>query len=227
MIVLTSIVFALTYIVICNWFQLISFVTAIAKPKRIRFISDVEISNIIYKKTGLTLSRITIFESNSMFGMMPAIPWKPEMILSSSLYSTLNRDELEWVILHEAAHCLLWHTVKSALVQLLMLSIGVFVIMRIFPNLLIIFPLSISLAVITIQIMRKFEREADTFAIAHVKNPQAVITAQQQFENKRPTKYAWIYAESGIIRSLFFWNILPSERIRLASMRISLNTKNP
>ncbi len=220
MISFSLLLFTLGYLFICNYFQILTFLHALSKPKHIEFISDPQISDIIQKKTGLKIKRITIFESKTFFGMMPAIPWKPEMILSSALYQKLNKDELEWVVLHEAAHCKFWHVVKSALTQFILLILGVFILYRFALPFIITILLTPLFACMAIQCMRYFEREADTFAISNVDNPYAVITAQKKFESQRPLNSEWIYGETSIIRKILFWNILPSERIRLANDRI-------
>ena len=52
---------------------------------------------------------------------MAGLPFWPKIILSEGLYKSFNRDELEWVILHEAGHCVLWHNLQAFLIQVFIL----------------------------------------------------------------------------------------------------------
>lgn len=212
--------FIIIYLILCNWFQAWTFFNALRKPKsKIYCIEDPWISEILHKKVGLTLNRIIIFENSTLFGMMPGIPWKIEMILSRGLYETLNKDELEWVILHEAAHCKYWHVVKSGIVQIVFLFIGL-TLMSVFSlSLLSTIFSSILLALLAIQCMKYFEWQADTFSITHVDNPQGVISAQDKFRMHRPKGLNWLYDENSILRHLLFWNITSSQRIQMARQR--------
>lgn len=216
------ILFALIYLYITNWFQINTFVVSLLKPKaRITVIKDEKISSVIRKKTGLTLKRIFIFESKKLFGMMPSIPLRPELILSRGLYEALNEDEMEWVLLHEAGHCVLWHSVKAAIIEIFFLSLGLFTILSIQLNSIYAILLSIALSLLCIQVLRRFiEREADKFSIERVSNPKAVITAQEKFRNAKHKNT--FNSENSIGRKLLHWNILPSERITMAKERLKL-----
>ena len=105
---LMYIIFSLIFLFISNWFQITSFLSVPFK-RGIKTISlkDKWIHETVLKKTGLRLLDITIFHDKKMYGMMAGIPFWPKMILSEGLYKALNKDELEWVILHEAGHCVL------------------------------------------------------------------------------------------------------------------------
>lgn len=184
---------------------------------------DEWISLVIKRKTGLDLKRIILFNSNKLFGMMPGIPWKPELILSRGLYHSLNKDELEWVILHEAGHCVLWHVVKTAFIQLFFLIFGIFILYKFqlsITTTLIVPFISLFISIICIQVIRHFiEYEADKFSISKVDNPKGVITAQEKFKKTYKTDPF----NRGILRFLLHWNIYPSQRIKIAKLRLNKN----
>lgn len=211
-----SLLFTLIYFTFVNWFQLKSFLKAFTNPKkRITHIEDRWITTTLKKKTGLTLKRITIFETDALFALMPATPIRPSMILSRGLYETFERDELEWIILHEAAHCVKWHTIKMTWAQIIILVCGISIIYWIQSSFLILtILLAIVASLISIQIMRLFEWEADKFSINRVDKPEAVISAQKKFRKFNKIN------EKSITRKFMYWNILPSDRIKLAKKNL-------
>lgn len=209
--------FSILYFYISNWFQIKTFIKHLFHPKRsIEVIHDEYISSLIKRETGLSLKRILVFKSEKMFGMMPGIPIKPELILSSRILEDLNKDELEWVILHESAHCLFWHVPKTILIQLSVWVIGL-LILKFLSNIVLIILLSTGLSLLVIRFMRVLEWQADKFAINKVSNPEGVISAQEKFK-KVNSKLS--FYQKGIFRQLLFWNILPVERVKLAEQRI-------
>ncbi len=213
--------FSFLYFYISNWFQIKTFVKHLSHPmKSIEVIRDAYISSLIKRKTGLSLKKIIVFKSEKMFGMMPGIPIKPELILSSRIMKDLNKDELEWVILHESAHCLFWHVLKTSLIQIMIWVTGI-LILKFVSNVFLVVLISIVLSLLVIRLMRFLEWEADRFAINNVDNPKGVITAQEKFKeiNGKLSFY-----QKGIFRQLLFWNILPVERVKLAEQRIKSMT---
>lgn len=212
------IIFSLLYFYIANWFQVNTFVKHLSSSKKnIKIIENKEISQLIKRKTGINLKRIIVFNSQKMFGMMPGIPLHPELILSSKLLETLNKDELEWVLLHEAGHCVMWHVVKCGVVQILIFIFGIFLLIKTSANIPLLFMLSIILSLISVQLMRFFERQADKYSIQRVDSPNGVITAQEKFSmvNRGTTR-----ADTSLARKILHWNIMPSERIIMAQKRM-------
>lgn len=213
-------IFFAIYFYVTNWLQINIFVSSALKPKEsVSIIQDDWISNVVKNKTGINLSKIIIFNTPRLFGLMPGIPWYPEMILSRGMYENFTKDELEWVVLHESGHCVMWHVAKSVVVEMLILVLGLWVVSRIGKKyqLYLIPLLALSFSLITIQIERYFEYEADYYSISRVDNPQGVITASEKLNNKKPY---WFYKEGSITRELLFWNILPSQRIKMARERL-------
>ena len=151
---------------------------------------------------------------------MAGLPFWPKMILSEGLYKNLNRDELEWVILHEAGHCVLWHNLEAFIIELVFIFSGLYLIKVFELNLLGSFLVSIFFSLICIQIIRwSIEYFADKYSINRVDNPRGVITAQDKFRKnyfKNPFN-----KEGSILRFLLHWNITYSKRIEMAKRRLS------
>lgn len=215
--------FLLAFLFIVNWFQLIAFVSAaFGRKVRKEKIEDKWIYEMVLKKTGLKLTGITIFQEKRMYGMMAGLPSWPKMILSEGLYKTLNRDELEWVVLHEAGHCVLWHNLKAFIIELMFLVFGLYFVYFYELNFIFSIFLSISFSLICIQVIRwSIEYQADKYSIERVDHPKAVITAQEKF--KKAKSKNMFSSEKSIGRFLLHWNIYPSKRIEMAKSRLSSN----
>lgn len=213
--------FVAIYLVSCNWFQLKSFIAAFLRTKKgVSFIQDRWITQTILKKTGVNIETITIFESEKMFGMMPiTFPFKPNMILSREMYEGFTKDELEWVILHEAGHYILWHGIKLGVVQLCLLISGIYILNA--TNSISIGILCLLLFIfLYIQFCKYIEYEADTYSIARVDNPQGVITAQDKLIKSHNIN------EQSFITKYLLGATLPSQRIKLAKRKISYRSNN-
>jgi len=223
---ITIIIFTILFLVIVNWFQIISFSSLFIGPKiRTSTVKDEWIKNIVKKKSRLILLDITLFHDNKMYGMMAGLPFWPKMILSTGLYNSFNKDELEWVILHEAGHCVLWHNLQSFLIELATLAFGIYLINIININLFFMPILAILLGIVCIQIIRlTTEYVADKYSINLVDNPKGVISAQDKFRKNYSKNF--MNNEKSIFRFLFHWNIYPAQRIEMAKKRIvNLNEK--
>lgn len=208
------VMFILIFIILCNWFQLRSFLSIIIGPRyKTSSIDDKWIKSIVKKKTGLSLLDIIIFHDQKLYGMMVGLPFWSKMILSEGLYRSFNKDELEWVILHEAGHCVLWHNLQAFFIQIGILSIGIYTILLFKLPLLVTWLYAIFLSFVCIQILRwGIEYVADRYSINRVGNPRGVITAQEKLRKA--------YKVKGILRFLFYWNIPPTKRIEMAKQRM-------
>lgn len=214
-------VFILIFLFVCNYFQIISFLKIFIGPKiKTEPLNDKWINTTVKKKTGLNLITVTLFKDKKLYGMMAGLPFWPKMILSEGLYKTLNKDELEWVILHEAGHCILWHNVEAALFELGIGIVGIYTI-TIWNISLILIPLyAVFLSFICIQIIRwLIEYVADRFSITRVDNPEGVITAQYKF--RKHYKGSKFDGEDSLLRFLIHWNIYPEQRIKMAKERMT------
>lgn len=217
---MTYILSSLTFLILCNWFQLVSFLSIIIGPKNKTYsVNDKWIKSVVKMKTGLQLLDITIFNDKKMYGMMAGLPFWPKMILSEGLYKTLSKDELEWVILHEAGHCVLWHNLQAFVIEILILSFGIYIVNSFNLSLILSLLLMIVLSILCIQVIRwVIEYVADYYSITRVTNPKGVITAQDKFRNAYHKN--WFNSEKSIFRFLLHWNIYPSTRIEMATKRL-------
>lgn len=213
--------FILVYLVICNWFQLHSFLSIIIGPKyKTSSIDDKWIKSIVKKKNGLSLLNITIFHDQKLYGMMVGLPFWPKMILSEGLYKSFNKDELEWVILHKAGHCVLWHNLQALFIQIGILSFGIYTMSLFKLPLLLTSLYAIFLSFVCIQILRwEIEYVADRYSINRVDNPKGVITAQDKLRKANGKK--------GILSFLFHWNISSTKRIEMVRERIQKSKTCP
>lgn len=212
--ILEVLIFALVYLILCNWFQIKTSLSAFIRPKKnISQLRDPWISDTIKKKTGLTIKSITIFETDKLFGMMAGIPAKPMMILSRGIYKEFKKDELEWLILHEAGHCVLWHSAKMASFQVVSIIIGIFLI-NYFNQGFYSIILAMIMGYIFIRYAKHCEYEADRYSIEKIDNPKGVITAQ-----KKLVKHYKIN-ENSFFRKYLTSQTLPSQRIAMAKARM-------
>ena len=217
---ISTIIFVILFLAIVNWFQIISFSSLIIEPKtKTSTIKDEWIKNTVQKKSGLTLLDITLFHDKKMYGMMAGLPFWPKMILSTGLYESLNKDELEWVILHEAGHCIFWHNLQSFFIEMIILALGIYLIQINKINLFFIPIHAILLSIVCIHLIRWItEYVADKYSINLVDNPKGVITAQDKF---RKNYYKNLMNdEKNIFRFLFHWNISSTQRIEMAKRRL-------
>jgi Zn-dependent protease with chaperone function len=219
---LNSLLFSLIFLFISNWFQIVAFLSVPFKKVKISTLDNSWIYKTVREKTGLKLLAITIFHDKKMYGMMAGLPFWPKMILSEGLYKKLNKDELEWVILHEAGHCVMWHNLKVFLIEMLFLVSGIILIYFYKTGITLSVLLSIVLSLVSIQVIRwLIEYQADKFSIERVTNPKGVITAQDKFRNAYHKNL--FSSEKSLGRFLLHWNIYPSKRIEMAKARIADN----
>ncbi len=218
---LSIILFIIIFLLAANYFQVVTFGSLIVGPKiKTSKIVDEWILNTIKDKSGLVLKDLTIYHDKKPYGMMAGFPPFPELIISEKLYRIFNKDEMEWVILHEVGHCVLWHNLKAMMIELLLIFGGIFFIKTVQLNIFLTILLSFILSIMSVQIIRRLiEYEADKFSISRVANPQGVITAQAKF--KKYYKDSIFNSENSIIRKLFHWNISPSLRIQMAKQRFN------
>lgn len=209
----------LFYLIICNWIQIYYLLGNILKPKRvIKTVNGKGLLSILKKKTGLDLIIKTMSEKKKAIGFMVSTPpFKPLMIFSERLYKLLNKDEFEWVVLHESAHYLMWHNLKFALIQISLLVIGIYSTF-LFPILnQLNVPYFVLLALIYIQLVKRFEYQADLYAIAKMDNPKGLITAN--IKMKRINKFL---NSSNFIYKTFVIQVPYNERIRMAEDELRL-----
>lgn len=212
--------FVIIFLAVTNWFQILAFASvSFREGVKTSRLDDKWIYETVLKKTGLKLTHTALFYDKKMYGMMAGLPFWPKIILSQGLYKNLNKDELEWVILHEAGHCVLWHNMEALFFELGFLFFGLVVIVKYNINIYWTIFISVIFALLCIQIIRWFiEYQADKFSIKRVNNPRGVITAQEKFRN---SKYKNLFhSEKSIGRFFLVWNIYPAKRIQMAEARL-------
>lgn len=101
---------------------------------------------------------------------------KPYMIISKDAYEKFNKDEMQWLLFHESGHYILWHSGKMILLHLFFLFVGFIILSSISSKILLTFLLGILFAIIYIQIVRRFEYEANYFALSKMDNPKGLST---------------------------------------------------
>jgi len=206
--------FITIFIVIADWDQIALFVIALLRPsvKKAAF-KDKRMLKIVNEKVGMKLSHITVITSGKMYGGMSGLLRKPKMILSSALLKNLNKDELEYVLLHEAAHFKYFHPIIIGLSQIILTVFGLYILQffSAFSSLVI----GVILGLILIQIARITERHAENFAVSHMGDPNAMISAFDKFEE------TWSKVSFFKLKKFLSWNVSYGEKRRIAKKYIA------
>lgn len=168
-------------------------------------LKDKVILALIEKKTGLKLTKIIILDTEKIWGLMAGWPMKPYMIISKDAYKGFSKDEMQWLLLHEGGHYVLWHSGKMILLHVIFLITGYLVLTKLGGNMSLGLFLGILFAVIYTQIARRFEYEANYFALSRMDNPKGLDKlyekAKQRYGKKGMT-------ENSFWRKLFkVWNL--------------------
>ena len=207
-------VFLTTFILICDYAQIRYFLLQLLSPSVKKYeLSDKDILALIKDKAGLSLKKITIIESDKMFGGMSGTPNMPKMYLSSELKRQLTIGELEYVLLHELAHHKYYHPIITLLAQFILMIIGT--TLASFTNPIEAFIIGVILAILFILLARYNERVAENFAAKNMESPQAMITAVNKFEQN------WKGGLFGRLTKLISWNISYNEKRKIATNYIS------
>lgn len=220
--IVSLILFILIFIISVNYFQLVTFVSLIIGPKiKTSLIIDKWILITIKNKTGLVLKNINIFHDQRPYAMMGGIYPFPILIISEKMLKLFNKDEMEWVILHEAGHYLLWHNLEAMAIEGLIIFFGIKLIYFLNLNMFLSATLSLFLSMLAVQIIRyAIEYQADKFSINRVTNPYGIITAQSKL--RKYYKVSLFNSERSLIRMFFHWNISPNLRIKMAKLRLAV-----
>jgi len=206
------------YFSLCNWIQIWYLLGNIIKPKKNKFIifENKELLRKMKEKTKLPLSIKIMDEKNKMIGfMVSSPPFKPLMLFSEKLHKAFTDDEMQWVILHESGHYLMWHNLKFALSQILIFLVVVyFSIKTNIGNALLMLLLVIS-AIIYIQIAKVFEYQVDTYAAKNMDNPRGMITGNIKIRDANKG-----FLSNSIMKHLLTIAVPYEERIKLANRQI-------
>lgn len=198
------------------------FVSGLGKGKKtLTIIKDKKISEVLWKKAKTKIETIKISESNLLFGAMAGIPGNPQLYLSRKLYESFNWDELEYVLMHEAGHYKLGHSVKELLEGLVFFGIGIAILNK-YPNVFLAAILGLFFGILMIQIAKFKEVEADTYSLERVGNPKGMITATKKFKN------AWKFQDPNnkLIRFLLYRGNPYENRIWMANKEMNRRFQN-
>jgi Zn-dependent protease with chaperone function len=165
---------------------------------------------------------IKISESDRPFGMMMGIPGRPQLFLSRGLYNSFTPDEMEYVVLHEAGHYALAHSVKELLLGLVLLIVGVFLLKRIgkpILGLLVANLLGLVFGVGMIRFGAFNELEADNYSATRMTNPEGMITATEKFRGYYGKSLT--QTDNKILQWMFYRGNPYDNRIKMAKDEIS------
>ena len=192
------------------WF----FVLTLARPSaRKRKLKDKKLSDLIRTKVGFKLNHILVLESDKLYGGMTGIPGKPLMILSEAILKELNKDELEYVILHEAAHFKYHHPIILGILQIFLVLTGLYFVQ--FTTTFVAIFTGILFSFIYIQISRVTERQAENFAASNMNDPKGMLTAVNKFEK------SWAKSPHLKLKKFLSWNISYEEKRSIAKKYIT------
>lgn len=181
-------------------------------------VQDQELTQMVKSKTGIELSTFYISESEKVWGMMAGIPGKPTMLLSKPLYECFNKDELQFVVLHELGHYASQHSIKELVVSLTLLGAGFFILKRmktLKAALVTSVCLGILFGLLALQCGKFNEYEADQYAMTRMDNPEGAVQAAYRFKEayNQPDKET-------LMHILLFRRIPYYERINTARKEI-------
>jgi len=135
---------------------------------------DHRIHNFIYKMTGVKLDHVYIAPSKALFAFCGGVTRKPILVISRGAYEKFKENALEWLLLHEVGHYVLGHTMGMVLVETSYAIVG-WLILTVIDNtmlLIILSPvLAVLLAIATIQTNKRFDVQANEFAVKKMKHP--------------------------------------------------------
>jgi Zn-dependent protease with chaperone function len=206
------------YFCMCNWIQIWYLLGNLIKPKKNK-LTPFENKKLLLKmreKTKLSLSIKIMDEKDKMIGfMVSSPPFKPLMLFSEKLNKSFTDDEMQWVILHESGHYLMWHNLKFALSQILLFIAVIYFDLRTNVGTAVLFLLLIVSAIIYIQIAKIFEYQADTYAAENIDNPHGMITGNIKMRDANKG-----FLSNKIMKYVLTIAVPYEERIRIARKQL-------
>ncbi len=182
------VVFALLFLGLSNWIQLRYLLGNLFVHHKLSNTDGKGLLASLNRKTGLNLSIKLIDGRDKAIGfMVSSPPFKPVMIFSEKLYELLNKDEFEWVALHESGHYLMWHNLKMALTQLAVGTLGIALLSLLPSSLLTPALLSVILSILYIQLAKIYEYQADNYSVTNMDNPKGMISGNIKMKKANMT----------------------------------------
>jgi Zn-dependent protease with chaperone function len=212
---ISLVAYLLVYIFLTNWIRIKAvFGSTIKKP-----VSYTNRKFILkYKeKTGIEFL-VRIIKSDTISGAMAGLPCKPLMILSDKVFSELTEDERDWIICHEAGHCVKWHVLQTIVIWIGVFLLGILVINHYQYNLFASTLTGIIISILFYQLERYFcEYQADLYSMEKVDNLNGMIYANQKM--RKNTKS--LFYKHKLLTFLFTPHISYDTRIKMAQDRLN------
>jgi Zn-dependent protease with chaperone function len=219
---LSLIIFILVYAYSFLWNQINLSLSSFGQDKvPVTLVENQDIQQLLSNETGSEINAVTIFETPHPFGMMIGIPTKPLLVLSRGLYETFSQDEMEYVVLHEAGHYVLWHGVIELVVGLILLVIGIVTLRKIKSikkSLLVSVLIGLLFGALMIQLGRAHELQTDNYALRKMNNPNGMIEATKKFRDYHGDKYS--LSPNPLMQFLFYRGNPYDNRIKMAELEI-------
>ena len=152
----------------------------IAKQK-MKVAQDKWITNLVNKTSEVKLQKFLLVGSRELFGGMSGLPGKPLLSLSKTLYKTFTQKELEYVILHELGHYINIHPLKEVVTYIFLVAISF--VLTINLDISLVTLTGLFLGILSIQIMKLFEFQADNIAIRNISDINGAISATKKFQS--------------------------------------------
>lgn len=182
---LPAVVFIVLFIAIVNRWWILTFISSLNGSGLNGYdLKDSDLIHLVYKKTGVKLFKIKILDTQKVWGLMGGASFKPYMVIAKSAYESFTKEELEWLLFHEAAHHVLKHGFKQVLLHIIFILGGVLLLQKVSYSLLLSPFVAMMWTIVYIQIVRRFEYEANTYALRRMKNPMAVVHIQQMAKKR-------------------------------------------
>lgn len=205
--------FVLLFVYLTHWQAVIALFTgAFTSPTKSVPYKDKRLVKLLKEKTGIEF-RFKKAISDKYTGFTLIFP-PNTIVLSSKVIENFDKNEMEWIGLHEAGHRVYLHGYKYIFVALMFISTGFFVLHKYS----IINPIVLALLLCPIQqqVNRFFETQADRYAVENMNNPEGMITANQKFKKATRSR---VY-KSDILRTLFTPHLSYEQRMIMAGKEI-------
>lgn len=150
---------------------------------------------------------------------MIGFPKYPYMILSEELVKRFNKDEIEYVLLHETGHYILAHSAKLAVLYLSFIAMGVALLSNT-QSLFVWGAIGFIIGLIMIQMSWICEYEADAYVLHHISNPKGMITATEKFAKAYQSFDVIRHDEDTFLGRLIYMGIPYNVRTRSAQREI-------
>lgn len=213
--------YSIIFLCIANWVQIRYLLGNTYRYQKIIQIQESRLIKKLKKKTGLDVIIQVMDEDKKAIGfMLSSQPFKPVMIFSKKLYNEFNAHEFEWVALHECAHYLMNHNMKTAASQLFFLSAALLGIYLFSFNIITSLCMTMLMAIFYIRFDRIFEYQADHYAAEHMDNPRGMISG-----NIKMRKMNSSLDGNQFLKELFVIAVPYEERIRIAEEELKKRGK--